>query len=265
MDTRIILVYCVCDDYLKSIGHQEDGQCRDSDSELLTTALVAALEFGGNYAAANRFMMTHLYVPYQLSASRYSRRLHRVKSHLLVLFAHLAEVWKAMASEQVYALDTFPIVVCDNCRIRRCRIYRHADFHGYIPSKRRFFYGLKVHLIVSRDGAPVEFLLTPGATSDIAGLQFFDFDLPAKTLIVGDKAYNSYVIEDILAGAGLHLWPVRRSNSKRPHKPWWYYLITRYRKVADHRQTAAYQRLVKALAPDASPAVARTHVRPTSL
>lgn len=233
MDGRIILVYCLCDDYLKSIHHREDAQCRLSDAEVMTTALVAALEFGGNYAAANRFMSTHRYVSYCLSRSRYSRRLHRVKAHFLLLFAHLAELWKELTPEQIYALDTFPIAACDNYRIPRSRLYQGEAYRGYIASKKRYFYGLKVHLMVTRDGCPVEFFLTPGATGDVTGLQDFDFDLPAGTLVVGDKAYNDYEIEDILADLEITLRPFRRSNSKRPNPPWWTYLLHLYRKSVE--------------------------------
>lgn len=233
MDTRIILVYCVCDDYLKSIRHREDGQCRVSDAEILTIALVAALEFRGNFAAANRFMSTHHYVLYRLSRSRFSRRLHRLKGHLLTLFAQLGEVWKALAEEEIYVLDTFPIVACDNIRIRRCRLYQDERYRGYQASKKRYFYGLKVHLLVTRDGCPVEFFLTPGATADVTGLQDFDFDLPAGALIVADKAYNDYAIEDILDGVELHLRPIRKSNSQRALPPHWCYLQALYRKAVE--------------------------------
>lgn len=72
---------------------------------------------------------------------------------------------------------------------------------------------------MSGDGCPIEFFLTPGATGDVTGLQDFDFDLPTGALIVADKAYNDYEIEDILADVGLTLRPLRRSNSKRPNPP----------------------------------------------
>jgi hypothetical protein len=49
MDSRIIFVYCLCDDLLKTLGHREDPQCRVSDAEILTVALVAALDFGGRF------------------------------------------------------------------------------------------------------------------------------------------------------------------------------------------------------------------------
>ena len=59
-----------------------------------------------------------------------------------------------MNEEGVYLLDSFPLPACDNIRIRRCRLYREEHYRGYQASKRRFFYGLKVHLLVTASGAP---------------------------------------------------------------------------------------------------------------
>ena len=247
MDRRIIVVYCVCDDYLKSIRHQEDRQCRLSDAEVITIALVAALEFGGNFAAANRFMSCHRYVAYGLSRSRLSRRLHRVKVHFLTLFAHLAAVWKGLNGEAVYALDTFPVAVCDNVRIRHCRRYQGEHYRGYQASKKRYVYGLKVHLLVTRNGAPVEFFLTPAATADVTGLRDFDFDLPQGALVVADKAYNDYEMEDVLDTAGIHLRPFRKHNSKRPLSPHWDYLLAHYRKAVETTASLMVRLLPKSI------------------
>lgn len=233
MDTRIIVIYCLCDDYLKSIHHREDVQRRMSDSEVMTIGIVAALEFRGNFAAALRMLSEHKYVGYGLSRGRFSRRLHAIKAHLLVLFAHLAELWKGLNREQVYALDTFPVAVCDNWRIRRCRLYQGEQFRGRITSKKRYYYGLKVHLMVTRNGAPVEFFLTPAAVGDITGLYDFDFDLPAGALVVADRAYNHYEMEDLLADAGITLMPARKRNCHRPLSPAWTYLQQLYRKSVE--------------------------------
>ena len=53
-------------------------------------------------------------------------------------------------------IDSLPIAVCDNIRIRRSKIYSTEDFRGYQASKKRYFYGLKVHLMVTQAGQPVE-------------------------------------------------------------------------------------------------------------
>ena len=79
-------------------------------------------------------------------------------------------------SDAVFSIDTFPIAVCDNIRIRRSRLYKNEAYRGYIASKKRYFYGLKLHMMVTQDGKPVEFFLTPGSFSDVKGLELFDFD-----------------------------------------------------------------------------------------
>jgi hypothetical protein len=42
MDEKIIATYCLCDDLLHALHHQEDPQCQMSDAEVLTTAFTAA-------------------------------------------------------------------------------------------------------------------------------------------------------------------------------------------------------------------------------
>ena len=66
--------------------------------------------------------------------------------------------------------------------------YQGEDYRGSIPSKRRYFYGLRVHLVVTASGQPVEFFLLPGADNDTGALHWYQFDLPAGARIVGDKA-----------------------------------------------------------------------------
>ena len=109
MDTQIILVYCLCDDLLKAMQHQEDIQCQMSDAEVMTVALVAALNHGGNFVKASAILSEQGYMPVMLSKSRFSRRLHRIKPMFLSLFAHLGEHFKAMNEESVYLIDTFPL------------------------------------------------------------------------------------------------------------------------------------------------------------
>lgn len=230
METEIIIIYHLSDDYFKEINHREDSQCRISDAEIMTTAIVAACSFGGNYAAAQRFLSHPTYIGGMLSRSRFSRRLNRLKPHLLTLMAILAAMWKELNVDQIYIVDSFPIPVCDNYRIRRCRIYQDEQFRGYQASKKRYFYGLKLHMLVTVDGQPVEFFLTPGSFNDTSELPWFDFDLPEGAIILGDKAYNLYWLEDVLAEIGIQLTPIRKKNSKRPLEPWQYGLNAFFRK-----------------------------------
>lgn len=200
---------------------------------MMTTAIVAALHFGGNYEKARAMLNKAEYIPTMLGKSRFNRRLHRIKPMFLTLFAQLGEVFKGLNSDSIYVIDTIPIAACDNIRIPRAKLYTEEAYRGYQASKKRYFYGVKIHLLVTVSGQPVEFFLTEGSLGDVEGLQFFDFDLPPDSEILADKAYNHYEIEDILAEASLELRPIRKKNSLRPLPPWKEYLDQHYRKIIE--------------------------------
>jgi hypothetical protein len=63
-------------------------------------------------------------------------------------------------------MDSFPIAACDNYRIPHAHLYRGEAWRGYQSSKKQYFYGLKIHLLVTEHRQPVEFFLTPGSWSD---------------------------------------------------------------------------------------------------
>ena len=82
MDDKIIATFCLCDDLLKAMHHQEDRQCQMNDAEIMTTALIASLFFRGNHESARAMLKQHGYIPHMVSKSRFSRRLHRIKEHI---------------------------------------------------------------------------------------------------------------------------------------------------------------------------------------
>jgi Transposase DDE domain len=216
MDDKIIATFCLCDDLLQAMHHQEDHQGQMNDAEIMTTACIAALFFRGNHASARAMLQQHGYIPHMLSKSRFSRRLHRIKEIFIVLFNLLARIWKTLNTNAIYVIDSLPIAVCDNMRIRRSKIYTAEDFRGYQASKKRYFYGLKIHLMVTQDGQPVECFLTHGGFGDVDALKSYAYALPAGAIIYADKAYNDYELEDLLNEVEhIQLLPMRKKNSQR--------------------------------------------------
>ena len=221
MQHTITTMYVLGDNLLHAIGYRDDPQSRLSGAEVMTVPLVAAAFFGGNMALARHFLHTHGYFTHTLSASRFSRRLHQLPAHVwATLFALLGEVFKAHNATAEYVVDSLPIAVCDNIRIQRCRLFPHPQYEamrGYIASKRRYFYGFKVHLLVTGHGQPVEFVLTHGSCADINGLRLLPLELPATAVVHGDKAYYDRAEQDLLAEAGqVTLQALTRSNAKAP-------------------------------------------------
>ena len=233
MDTQIIVVYCLIDDMLKALHHYEDKQRQMSDAEVMTTAVVATLYFKGNFCMASRFLSDGKYIPTMLGKSRFNRRLHNIADLFLTLFLRLGETWKRLNEKSVYVVDSYPIAVCDNYRICRSKIYHGEEWRGYVASKKRYFYGIRIHIMVTEQGEPVEFFLEPGAMSDTKALGLYNFDLPEHSWVIGDKAYNDYTIEDVMREAGIELLPFRKKNSLRPVPPYMTYLQAGIRKMVE--------------------------------
>lgn len=233
MDAQIVAVDCLCDDILKGLHHYEDPQRQMRDAEVMTTAIVAARFFGGNLETARAFLWEQGYIPTMLGKSRFNRRLHHMMDLFLTLFNLLGEVWKELNRDSLYVLDSFPIAACDNDRIPCCPLYQGEEWRGDQASKKRYFYGLKIHVMITQAGQPVEFFLTPGAWSDTRALRMYALDVPEGSVITGDKAYTDYAFEDLLEVAGLNLEPLRKKNSLRPLPPWTHYLMSSYRKMVE--------------------------------
>jgi len=245
MDTQIVAIYCICDDILKGLRHFEDKQRQMSDAEVMTTSIVAGLYFSGNMEKSRIFLQEHGYIPRMLEKSRFNRRQHKIAELFLVVFDLLGSFWKQLNEKSVYVMDSFPVSACDNYRIQRCHLYHGEDWRGYQASKKRYYYGLKIHLMVTQQGQPVEFFLTPGSWSDTRALKMYKFDLPKDSLITGDKAYNDYAFEDLLEEAQMDLQPLRKKNSKRPIPAWMTYMLACYRKVIETTGSLLEQLLPK--------------------
>ena len=248
MDEKIIAMYCLCDDLLKAMHHRIDPQCKMSDAEVMTTALTAAVFFRGTLESARVMLKHYGYIPQMLSKSHFNRRLHRLKETFLLLFNLLGAMWKKLNTEAIYVIDSLPIAACDNIRIPRAKLYAEERFRGYLPSKKRYFYGLKVHLLVTKEGQPVEFFLTHGSFGDVDALKHYIFDLPAGSVVYADKAYNDYEIEDLLQEVEhIQLIPMRKKNSKRALPPYVSFVQHYYRKMIETAGSLIEQMLPKSI------------------
>jgi hypothetical protein len=225
MINEIIALYCLVDDVLKAIGHRDDSRRSLTDAEVITTALVAARFFGGNQAQSQNYLREQGLIPRQLSPSRFNRRIHAVAELMYQLQQQLGQLWMHLSGEMEYLLDSFPIPICDNIRISQADLLQGEEYRGYIASKKRYFYGLRIHLVSTQDGVPVEWVFLPGAANDVRGLQTLPLNLPPGSQLYADKAFTDYLVEDNLAeGDKITLMAVRKQNSQRPDRPWLAYI-----------------------------------------
>ena len=67
-------------------------------------------------------------------------------------------------------------------------------------------------MIVTSDGIPVEFLVTPGSIHDNTGLQAMAVDLPSSSDLYGDSAYVNQEQKEWLASEGIRLKAATKKN-----------------------------------------------------
>jgi hypothetical protein len=229
--TQTIYMFVFIDDILKSIGHKTDTRAQCQDSEIITTALVAALHFGGNYADAIGFVQETGLMPTMVGESRFNRRWHRLADLTVQLFFQLGQVIMSLDETLTYRVDSFPVKSCHNIRIKRSKLFKGEPYRGYNASKREYFYGIKVFVITNADQKPVEYSLTPGAWAEIEGFRQLPLQLPQSSLLFGDSGFTDYSHEvDIEQGQGIEMKIARKKNSKKQHEPYWNYLINLERK-----------------------------------
>ncbi|KAA6340442.1 hypothetical protein EZS27_011690 [termite gut metagenome] len=230
MVTKTIAIYVFLDDIFKSISHKEPINRKASDSEIATTLLIAAQYFGGNIEKAISFVRGTGLMPTMLSTSRFNRRMHRMGEFLSDLFFQMGHVMKELTISDTYIIDSFPVALCHNIRISHSRIAQGAAYRGYCASKRSWFYGYKVHMVVTREGIPVEYTFTHGSSHDMQGLRGMPLNLSEGSTLYADAAYTDYTTEEMRADDGIRLLAARTANSKRPHEPWVEYFISISRK-----------------------------------
>ncbi len=125
---------------LKFIEHHESSQTKMKDAEVITTAIVAGIYFNGNFQKTLTFFEDYPHFEYILSKSRFSRRLSKLGSTLSKIMDIIMEYNKNRSKDKEFMIDSFPVSVCDNFRIPRCKIYLDHDlYRGYVSSKRKFF------------------------------------------------------------------------------------------------------------------------------
>ncbi|MCA0268164.1 MAG: IS982 family transposase [Bacteroidetes bacterium] len=177
----------------------------------MTLGLVAARFFGGCFQHALHYLYDARLIPQRIDKSRLNRRLHALQTTFAAFFAHIRAQPEA-EGDAVFALDTMPLIAVQNARIPRARIYTSVAYHGYNATKKTFFRGLKLHLVVNTRGRPVEAALVPAAVADVRGYELLPLGLVPGSIVTADKAYNAKTQEVALLERGITVLPLRKKN-----------------------------------------------------
>lgn len=215
MQDQITTVYVICDEVLRLLNIQDDPQSLMSNAEVITFSIFAAREFAGNHKKARWYFKQLNYFPNILSNSRLNRRLHNFPFVVWnSIFRFLAFIFSKKTPTYNYAVDSFPVFCCQKSRIDRRKIFLGKEYIGYAASKRKYFCGLKIHMLVSTHGEPYEVLFRPASENDLSALWKMELQIPRMSNIYADGAYNCFELEDLLQADGINLLVKRGKKIK---------------------------------------------------
>jgi hypothetical protein len=227
MDEQAIFIFCLCDEIVKELHIHDDSQCHMTSSEIMTFVLISALHYQCNYKKTRLVLSAHRYFSKMLSESRLNRKIHLIPCEAWMTAFTICKALITSGSSKEFIVDSFPVPVCQNNKIFRCKLLKGKEYHGYNASKKWYFYGIKVHMIIDTKGLPIEFIFTPGSETDIRAFKRFECDLPVDSRIYADKAYNDYMYEDLMNEIlDVRLIPKRKTNMKRANNVYDDYLLS---------------------------------------
>ncbi|HEL1934305.1 TPA: IS982 family transposase [Streptococcus suis] len=193
------------------------GLVKVSDESLLVLLLIQA-ELGIT-SQRHSYTICHLFPCGQLlERSRFNRR-----SKQLIWLVQL--IRKAMSemlpSDKLAIIDSFPLPLCQSVRNHRVTIFKGLADIGYNASKHLWFYGFKVHMLMTLSGYILNYVVTPASVHDIK-VVYELLEGCKQSVILGDLGYLSSELKKDLEQEGYHLWAPFRKNmtGSEEHNNW---------------------------------------------
>ncbi|NQF78598.1 IS982 family transposase [Streptococcus suis] len=193
------------------------GLVKVSDESILVLLLLQA-ELGMT-SQRHFYTICHLFPCGQLlERSRFNRR-----SKQLIWLVQL--IRKAMSemlpSDKLAIIDSFPLPLCQPVRNHRATIFKGLADIGYNASKHLWFYGFKVHMLVTLSGFILNYVVTPASVHDIK-VVYELLEGCKQSVILGDLGYLSSELKKDLEQEGYHLWMPFRKNmtGAEEHNNW---------------------------------------------
>ena len=152
-----------------------------------------------------------------LSHSRFNRRARM----LLPLMRCIRQDWnqEVKTAGEFLIIDSFPVPVCQPIRNYRVKIFRGIADIGYKATKKIYYYGFKVHVLVSDDGYVLDYAVTRASVHDAKETTELMINAhPINHYLLGDEGYLGKDLAAELKGMGYVLWTPYRRNMEGAKK-----------------------------------------------
>ena len=213
-------IFCFIDDFCKCFqqhqgrllpnpNRKRNKPCQLTVAEIMT--ILVLFQFS-HYRTFKDFYLSCL-IPHYKSAFpkliSYSRFVELIPYAIMPLLVLLLNTTGQKTGK--YFIDATKLLVCDNRRI-----YRHKVFQGIAQRGKTstgWFFGFKLHLIINEKGELMSFRITPGNTDDRTVVEQMAQGL--EGWLFGDKGYIGKKLTQRLLDQGIELITRLRKNMKK--------------------------------------------------
>lgn len=220
LDDLFLTVFCLLDDLYRDLIPETVRQrpryerMEMTDAEVLTLSVVQEALSMDSEASFLRFVTRehrHLF-PTLLSRDRYTRRRRALTGVALTLFRRLADAFEDRA--QWLVIDSAPVETAAFVRSQSAGVSMPEAAYGYIPSKKRYFFGFRLHLVITDEGAISDFALCPANEDERTVAREVLRRFEGRD-VLGDNGYSGDAMQEAADRAGYTL-SVSPKPSQRP-------------------------------------------------
>lgn len=180
-------------------------QAKVSDSTLIAL-LICQAQLG--IESQRRFCMI---LVGSLSRSCFNRRTRQLMLLLNLIRRKLNQ--EVDLQGQFLIIDSFPVPLCQPVRNYRAKVFQGIADIGYNATKKQYYYGFKVHMIVSSDGYLLNYLITKASVHDVNAAEGLILNIsPCEHYLLADVGYISRQLHTNLRRDGYELWTPFRRN-----------------------------------------------------
>ena len=188
---------------LEKKENSRNKKTKISNIKILAIMIMYHLSGSSNFKFFYKFYISRIFR--KLPEYSWFMRLRERAFIDLMCFLH----YKCVSTGKCFFIDSSPIKVCHNKRIKKHKTFKGLAERGY--HSMGWFYGFKIHIIINEKGDLVKFVFTKGNVSDVTELKMAE---GLTGLLVGDKGYISQYWTQYLEKQGLKLVTKSRKNMK---------------------------------------------------
>jgi hypothetical protein len=221
---KLIEIFITCDDFCNALTQwqTQQGTLPTTRAGELSDSEMLAITIFYHHSGAKCFEYYYRdwveaqlgpYFPKLISYERFVARMPRLLPGLFVLLK-----WLCAQSSRTgfYIVDSKPLAVCDNHRIKANRVFAGLSTRG--RSSMGWFFGFKAHLVINQYGQLINFMITPGNVADNNPGLLTELLTDLQGQCFGDRGYLTKLFAEFYQ-RGLHLVTKLRRKMKNTLMP----------------------------------------------